>query len=132
MPRATRIGWILLLSSLPLFAQSNSGELRLRVTDPDGLAVQSFVELVSEANQFRKSMVTDKAGSLVAQHLPFGAYRLGVRHQGFAPYSASLEVHSAVPMQFHAMLSVEPLSTSVTVNDDADTLIDPHLAGAVN
>ena len=45
MPQATKIGWMLLLSSLPLFAQSNSGELRLRVTDPDGLAVQSFVDV---------------------------------------------------------------------------------------
>jgi outer membrane cobalamin receptor len=132
MPRATKIGLMLLLSAFPLFAQSNSGELRLRVTDPDGLAVQSFVELVSEANQFRKSMVTDEAGGLVAQHLPFGVYRLGVRHQGFASFSTSLEVHSAVPMQFHAMLRVEPLSTSVTVNDAADPLIDPHLAGTVN
>ena len=41
---------ILLLWAIPLCAQSNSGELRLRVTDPAGLGVKSSVQLVSEVN----------------------------------------------------------------------------------
>ena len=46
---------VLLFWAIPLFAQSNSGELRLKVTDPDGLGVKSSVQLVSEVNQLRKT-----------------------------------------------------------------------------
>ena len=43
--------WLFLaLWALPLYAQSNTGELRLKVTDLAGLAVKSSVEVVSEAN----------------------------------------------------------------------------------
>jgi outer membrane cobalamin receptor len=117
--------------ALPLFAQSNSGELRLRVTGPDGLGVKSSVRLVSEVNQLRKTLVTDEAGNLVAKLLPFGVYSLEVEREGFAPFSDSIEIRSAVPAEFHVTLRITPLSTSVTVND-ADTLIDPHRAGAIN
>jgi hypothetical protein len=36
------------------FGQSNTGELRLNVTDPAGLPLPGAVEIVSEANQFRR------------------------------------------------------------------------------
>ena len=77
---------ICLLSTLPLLAQTNTGELRVRVTDPDGLAVKASVELSSDATQFRRSWMTDGAGVLNARNLPFGLYRLQVQHEGFAPF----------------------------------------------
>ena len=40
----------LLLWTVVQFGQSDAGELRLTVTDPSGLPIQSAVELVSEAN----------------------------------------------------------------------------------
>ena len=58
----------LLLAAIPLCAQSNTGELRIKVTDPAGLGVKSSVQLVSEANQIRKTLLTDDAGNLVAIH----------------------------------------------------------------
>ena len=36
---------VLLLLVAPLFAQSNTGELRLKVTDPAGLGIKSSVVL---------------------------------------------------------------------------------------
>jgi len=40
--------WLFVLLCAPaLFAQSNTGELHLRVTDPAGLGLKSLVELVS-------------------------------------------------------------------------------------
>ena len=122
---------ILLLGALPLFAQSNSGELRLRVTDPAGLGVKSSVQLVSEVNQIRKTWVTDEAGNLVAKLLPFGMYRLEVQREGFAPFSDSVEIRSEIPTEYHVTLRIAPLSTSVIVNQ-ADTLIDPHSSGTIN
>ena len=117
--------------TIPLLAQSNSGEFRLKVTDPDGLGIRSSVRLVSEANQFTASLVTDEGGNLIAKLLPFGVYRLEVQREGFAPFSESIEIRSAIPAELHVTLSITPLSTSVTVNDAA-TLIDPHRPGTVN
>jgi len=116
---------------LPLCAQSNTGELRIKVTDPAGLGVKSSVQLVSEANQIRKTLLTDDAGNLVAKQLPFGVYRVEVQREGFAPFSDSVEVRSAIPAEYHVTLRIAPMSTSVTVND-ADTLIDPHRSGTIN
>jgi outer membrane cobalamin receptor len=125
--------WLVLFLfwAVPLFAQSNSGELRLKVTDPTGLGVKSSVQLVSEVNQFRKTLVTDEVGNLVAKLLPFGVYRLEVQREGFALFSDSIEIRSAVPADYHVTLRIAPMSTSVTVNAD-ETLIDPHRAGTIN
>ena len=121
----------LLLWGGPLCAQSNTGELRIKVTDPAGLGVKSSVQLVSEANQIRKTLLTDDAGNLVAKLLPYGVYRVEVQREGFAPFSDSIEVRSAIPAEYHVTLTIAPMSTSVTVND-ADTLIDPHGSGTIN
>lgn len=75
--------------TISLFGQTNTGELRLKVTDPDGLGLKSTVDLESEANQFRKSFSTDEAGNLTVKGLPFGLYRLQVRCEGFAERSDS-------------------------------------------
>jgi outer membrane cobalamin receptor len=122
---------ILLLWAVPLCAQSNTGELRLKVTDPDGFGVQSSVQLVSEVNQVRKTLVTDETGNLSAKALPFGVYRLEVERDGFARFSDSVEIRSAIPAEYHVTLRITPLNTSVTVND-SDTLIDPHRPGTIN
>jgi outer membrane cobalamin receptor len=124
-------GLILILWAVSLCAQSNSGELRLKVTDPTGLGVKSSVQLVSEGNQVRKTLVTDETGNLTAKLLPFGVYRLEVQREGFALFSDSIEIRSAVPAEYHVTLRIAPMSTSVTVND-AVTLIDPHSSGAIN
>jgi outer membrane cobalamin receptor len=122
---------ILLLWAIPLCAQSNSGELRLRVTDPAGLGMKSSVQLVSEVNQVRKTLVTDEAGNLVVKLLPFGVYRLEVQREGFAPFSDSIEIRSAIPAEYHVTLRIAPMATSVTVNE-AETLVDPHRSGSIN
>lgn len=119
------------LFPLSLFAQSNTGELRLKVTDPAGLGVKSSVELVSEANQFHKTFVTDEAGNLTAGRLPFGIYRMQVEREGFAVFSDSIEIRSAVPAEYRVILRIAGMNTSVTVSD-AETLIDPHGTGTIN
>ena len=112
-------------------AQSNTGELRIRVTDPSGSAVKSALELVCEANEFHKTFVTDDSGNVVARRLPFGLYTIHVEQQGFAPYADSVELRSAVPMEFHVTLSLAAINTSVTVKEN-ETLIDPYRTGSIN
>ena len=124
-------GCLLLLGILQAFGQSNTGELRLRVTDPDGLGIVSAVELVSESNQFRHTFTTDESGNLVVKLVPFGLYELQVQREGFAAFSKSVEIRSAVPADYRITLGIAPTSTSIMVNA-AETLIDPHGTGTVN
>jgi outer membrane cobalamin receptor len=122
---------LLLLSTASVWAQSDVGELRLKVTDPSGSGVKSSIELVCEANEFRKTYVTDDSGSVAAKRLPFGVYRIQVEQQGFAPFSETVEIRSAVPAEYHIALAMAAVNTSVTVKD-TETLIDPHRTGSIN
>src|ERR1700737_3230267 len=122
---------LLFLSTASLWAQSNVGELHLKVTDPSGSGVESAVELVCEANEFRKTFSTDDSGNVAAKRLPFGVYRIQVEQQGFAPFSDSVEIRSAVPAEYHIALAMAAVNTSVTVQA-TETLIDPHRTGSIN
>ena len=115
----------------PLFAQSNTGELRLKVTDTAGLGIKSAVELVSEANHYRQSFVTDDGGGLIVKRLPFGVYNLEVRHAVFAPSSQTIEIRSAAPSSQLVKLGLIPAVTTVEVKASG-TLIDPYRVGSVN
>ncbi|HXT75435.1 MAG TPA: TonB-dependent receptor [Candidatus Eisenbacteria bacterium] len=118
----------LFAATASLVAQSNSGEIRLKVTDPSGLGVRSEVALVSDASEFRKTLSTDDSGELTVKRLPFGVYRLKITGSGFTEFTDSVEVRSAVPFEYFARLTIAAPNTSVVVND-SDTLIDPHRIG---
>jgi hypothetical protein len=126
-----RLAAFFLLCTAPVFCQSNSGELRLRVTDPSGRGVKTAVHIVSEASQYRTTLQTDELGSLDVRHLPFGNYQLEVDPPGFAPVSESLVIHSSLLTTYLIQLKLPTVSQSVTVSG-ADTLIDPEQAGSVN
>jgi hypothetical protein len=117
--------------ALPLFCQSNRGELHLRVTDPSGAAVKTTVQISSEANQYRNTLATGDQGSLDVERLPFGIYRLEIKHPGFAEAAESVEIRSLVPTHYAIQLQLPSVKESVTVTA-VDTLVDPDQAGAVN
>ncbi len=115
----------------PLFGQSNSGELRLKVTDPAGLGVKTTVQIVSKANQYRNSLATSDQGNLNVQRLPYGIYQLEIKQPGFAGTSESVEIHSSIPTEYTIQLRLPSVNESVTVSA-ADTLIDPDQAGSIS
>ena len=121
----------LLLCAVAQFGQSDTGELRLTVADPSGLPIQSAVQLVSEANQLRRSLKTDPQGTLVERRLPFGTYHIDVQRDAFATFSALLEIRSALPTEYHVTLSLAPVQTQVTVSVE-DTLLDLHRTSTTN
>ena len=126
-----RIAAIFLFCALPLFGQSNYGELRLKVTDPSGLAVKTTVQIVSQANQYRNTLATTDQGSLDVQRLPYGIYQLEITQPGFAPVSETVEIRSSIPTDLTIQLKLPSVTQSVTVNA-ADTLIDPDQAGSIS
>src|ERR1700680_4463752 len=92
--------------AIPALGQSNAGELRLKVNDPSGLGVRSSVELASAANQYRHDFVTDDSGVLTVNHLPLGIYHISAEHPGFATFSCSVEIRSAIPRELASGLAV--------------------------
>jgi hypothetical protein len=114
-----------------LVAQSNTGELRLKITDPSGLAVKTQVHVVSEGNQYRRVLATSDDGALTLHNLPYGVYQLQISQPGFAEVSQSVDIHSSIPADYAIQLKVAAANESVTVNA-ANTLIDPDQAGSVN
>jgi hypothetical protein len=121
----------LLALAWPLCAQWGTGELRIQVSDPAGLALEAPVTLVSQANQVRQKFSTDASGRYTVKALPFGLYKLQVEHAGFSPFTELLEVRSQVPVERRITLGLAPVETTVTVND-SDTLLDPRGAALVN
>ena len=119
----------LVLFTLPLLAQSNAGELRLKVTGPDGLPLRASVELSSDAEQYRRTLSTDDSGQLTARNLSFGLYRLHVYSESFSPYDGVIDIHSALPAEYLVKLNIVALSTAVNVTGEG-TLLDPDRAGA--
>jgi hypothetical protein len=126
-------GWLslLLLIVCPAFGQSESGELRLSITDPSGLAVKATVQIVDQANQYLRNLTTDDKGTLIVQHLPYGVYQLEIKQPGFADASESIEIRSSIPTEFAIQLKLPSVNQSVSVNAP-NTLIDPDEAGSVN
>jgi len=127
----TLLHLVILLNAIALVAQSSTGELRLKITDPDGLALKASAELSSDALQLRRAFSADDSGLLIARNLPFGFYRLKVQHEGFASYDSLIEIHSALPTEYLVKLGVATLSTAIEVTAQS-TLLDRDRAGAVN
>jgi outer membrane cobalamin receptor len=129
--RFLRSVFAVLLAVAPVRSQTNTGELRLKVTDPSGLGVQCSVKLISEVNQFSNTYSTNTKGNLKAKPLPFGLYQIHVERQGLAPFSDSLEIRSAIPVEFPVKLVLTSTTISIVVNSQP-TLIDPHRVGVIN
>jgi hypothetical protein len=126
-----RLAGLILLCGLPVYCQSNTGELRLRVVDPAGLGVQGIVHIESEANQYRATLKTSKGGSLDIQNLSYGIYRLDIDRRGFAPSSESIVIRYSFPVVQVVRLKLPTVTQSVTVRAPG-TLIDTEEAGTVN
>ena len=126
-----RLAILFCLLTSPLFSQSNTGELRLKITDPAGLGVKTGVQIISQANQYRNNLVTTDQGILDVQRLPYGIYQLEITHTGFAPVSETIEIRSSLATELLIQLKLPSVKQSVTINT-ADTLIDPDQAGAVS
>ena len=120
-----------LLFVLGQFSQSNTGELRVVLTDSGGLPVSATVELFSEANQLRQSVEADAQGRATARRLPFGRYRLTASRAGFAPFSALIEIRSAAPSAYPIVLALAGVQAQVTVSA-ADTMLDARRTSAAH
>ena len=126
-----RLTTLFVLLASALFAQSNVGELRLKVTDPAGLPVRITVQVISEANQYKNILTTSDQGTLDVQRLPYGIYELQIIRAGFAPVSEDIEIRTSIATEFAIQLKLPSVDQFVTVSA-ASTLVDPDQPGAVS
>jgi outer membrane cobalamin receptor len=134
--RTPQLHWIALFILgltvwLPIWAQVETGQIRVAVTDPSGLPLPaSTVAILSQATNTERSFKTDDQGRFTFAHLPFGVYRLSVEHSGFQKYSELVDVRSSIPHEVTAKMTIQPVSSAVNVSDQA-TLLDAHRTGVV-
>lgn len=122
---------IFLSAAFAAFGQANTGELRIHVTDPAGLGVQTEVLIVSEANGYRRNLATDNSGNLAVERLPLGVYQIQIAHRGFEESIHTVEIHSSVPIEYAIRLELPSVNESVTVTA-GQTLINPDQPGSLN
>jgi hypothetical protein len=120
-----------LLLAVPLLAQSNMGELRLKVTDPSSLGVRASITVISDALQFHRSLDTDDAGILSVRNLHFGPYKLVVESGGFSSFTGNVTIRTALPTEYVIKLSIAAMSTAVDVTAES-TLVDPTRTASSN
>jgi hypothetical protein len=116
--------------STSMFAQANQGELQLNVTEPSGAAAKVSVRIVSEANQYINTLLTNEDGRLVAHHLPYGSYRVEIGLPGFEYVSRTIQIVSSMPERQVVDLKLASVSQTVRVST-SDTLLNTDQAGEV-
>jgi hypothetical protein len=127
-PRSSAFLALIVLMSVPAYAQREHGEIQLRVFDPKGGPLQGAVELASPIGQLQRNLLTDQEGHCTIRELPIGVYRLRVSRQGFAIAERLIEVRSEVPFNISVTLGLAPVESRIKVTNSA-TLIDPKRAG---
>jgi Carboxypeptidase regulatory-like domain len=120
-----------LFAGCVVWGQTNTGELRLLVTDPSGSPVPASVTLLSESNKYNRTFNADSEGRVSAKRLPFGRYTVSVSYPGFSSSQALVEIRSALPKELKIPLALGELKTTVDVNSN-ETLIDPYAVSSAN
>ncbi len=100
-----------------VFAQDATGRVIGTVTDQQGAAVpDANVTVTNTATQQSTTTTTREDGSFEALHLPIGAYRVEVEHDGFnkvATQSNRLDINQS--LRFDVVLTLGAVSQTITV-----------------
>lgn len=109
------IRWMVffLFCSFSALGQVNTGELRLKVTDPTGAALPASGRIAGPGAD--RTFQTDAQGAFSLSGLKFGLYRVEISRSGFATRILTINVSSATPVSQQVTLLVQGVSTSVTV-----------------
>lgn len=125
----SRTAVFLLFTVRLLWAQSQAGELRIKVTDASGLPLPSTVTVSSEGSRTHLTAKTFPDGHFDFEHLPYGVYKVTVEHPGFQKDTRVLEIRTAIPRAINVQLVITGVSTEVEVKGEV-TLVNPNQTGA--
>ena len=110
-------------------AQSERGELRLRVESQAGVPLAANGTIVSESREFQQAISVDGNGQFTVSPLLFGAYQVRLQAPGFNPQQRDVQITSSVPVSVAMRLQLATVVQRVEVRPGA-TLLDPLAAGA--
>ncbi|HKX27712.1 MAG TPA: TonB-dependent receptor [Blastocatellia bacterium] len=92
-----------------------AGEIRLEVKDPSGKVIEASGRLESLTTGISTDFQTDVRGQYTFERVAFGRYRLEVSKDGFAAYSAVINVRSNEPLARTVTLSLSSLAFKMDV-----------------
>src|SRR5437762_13784501 len=101
-----RLAIVFLICVLQAAGQANHGSLHVWVTDTSGRAIQTQVQIASEANQYRSVLETDSQGQGDVRQLPYGNYTLEIQQPGFSPVSDSSTIRRSLTTPRRIMLTL--------------------------
>src|SRR5215472_4586765 len=118
----TKILLLFLLATVPCLAQFNS-EVQGNIQDQKGAAVpNATVELTNVDTGVKQNAVSNTSGLYRFSSLAPGNYTVSTTVQGFAPVTVSFNLATAQTRDVPLNLSVERVSSSVTVTGQAPLL----------
>src|SRR6266536_1301566 len=100
------------LSAPSLWAQRQTAELRLRVSDPAGLPILAKARLENPVTQTRLNVSLYQDGSFTFKDLAFGSYRLTVEQPGFQTFSETIELRSELRVSRDVTLAIAAAGAS--------------------
>jgi len=122
--------FVLFFCALSAFCQVNTGELRLKITDPAGLGVKTSAQLISQGNQYSNTVQTNDVGAAQISRLAYGVYLIRITATGFAPVEKTIDIRSVMPVETTIRLEVASVTTEVQVKE-SETLIDPDQPSSI-
>lgn len=106
---------LLTMSSLPLLAQFDTGNIKGTVTDASGAMLpQAEVTVTNIGTGIKKALSTDQSGNFVASALPFGTYVVSAKSTGFAE-AKSQQIVLNVGATVYVNLTLAVASTGQTI-----------------
>jgi len=114
--------WVLLLVSVGLFGQAESGTVSGTITDNTGAVVPGATVTMTSVNTAQtRSAVTGSAGEYAVPSLRPDTYSITVEREGFQKYSRKVVVDVGSRIDLSAQLSVSGASTTVEVTSSGET-----------
>src|SRR6266568_2774572 len=103
----------------------SSGTIRGSVLDPTGAAIKgAIVEIREPVTGYSASVQTDEQGNFELTNVPYNPYHVSVTAPGFAVSQQEVDVRTPVPMDLKISLIIGTATTSVTVEAEANDLLE--------
>ncbi|WP_049761961.1 TonB-dependent receptor [Candidatus Korobacter versatilis] len=115
--------FFLILSLASAMAQTTTGSLRGRVTDPSGAVVQNATVTASTADGKQSSAKTNAQGAYEVHGLAPGSYTVTITAKGFADDTESaVNVTAGLPQQLDVAMQIEVEKQQVQVQEDTNAV----------
>src|SRR5271165_4492469 len=113
---------VLVLGSVWLFGQAESGTISGTVTDSSNAVVAGAkVTVVSAGTGLTRTATTGSSGDYAISSLKPDTYALTIEHTGFQKYTRQVKVDVASHVEVSAQLAVTGVSTTVEVTASGET-----------